>query len=121
MVRRPVQGDRVQRPGDREGVRRPAGAVQGHGGGRGGRRSTVRADLDPGGGQMVPDQPPVVVRTELGEQGGAAPEPGQTVRDIGRAAARVDLIGRTRQPDDVGDAFADDQQVESVEHEGGIS
>ncbi|MFE6678870.1 hypothetical protein [Streptomyces sp. NPDC057729] len=49
------------------------------------------------------------------------PEPGHAVRHIGRAAARVDLVGRARQPDDVGDAFTDDQQVESVEHGGGVS
>lgn len=82
--------------------------------------SSVRTST-PATGEMVPDQPAVGVGAELGEQGGAVPEPGQSVRDVGRAAARVDLIGRTRQPDDVGDAFADDQQVESVEHGGGVS
>lgn len=70
---------------------------------------------------MLPDEPPVPVGAELGEQDGAVAEAGQAVRDVGGAAARVNPGGLVRQPDDVGDAFADDQQFAVVEHGGGVS
>lgn len=68
---------------------------------------------------MVPDEPPVRVGAELGEEGGAVAEPGQAVGDVGGAAAGMDAVLLVRQPDDVGDALADDQQFGVVEHGGG--